>query len=274
MHPHLRRSGAVALFLGATSIMPAACASNDSSIFIRACLAATDRTTCLYQIQVTSEEIFFGTLDAAYAGEYHCVAAVENQMVPRGDPNRLKTETSGVELYEAEVQVLDPAQNNAAIKQFSVPITGFIDPGMSGQAGVGGTDITMIDAATVQVLAAKVAATGKVQEVVASVIARGRTLGGAEVHTQEFLFPIEVFVGTSCSQPAGMSCCGGMSSTMSADCRLGVDEPGGSNCQAICSSLGACGRLECNIDLVTMKSDLLSAHCPAHVPPDASCCNP
>jgi hypothetical protein len=265
MHVQIRRSGAIALLATATAILPSACARNDSSIFIRSCLATTDRTACMFQVQITSSEIFSGTIDAAYAGEYHCIAVVENQMVPRGDPNRLKTETSGVELYEAEVQVLDPAQGNAAIKQFSVPITGFIDPGMSGQPGVGGTDITMVDAATVQSEAAIVAATGKVQTVVASVIAKGRTLGGSEVHTQEFLFPIDIYYGSTCFQPPGMACCGGMGSSTSADCRLAIDEA--TSCQSVCSYLGACKTLECDT-----PGDVTTAHCPSNVPPDNSCC--
>jgi hypothetical protein len=267
MHVQIKRSGAFALLAAATAMLPSACARNDSSIFIRSCLATTDRSMCLFQVQLTAAEIYGGSIDAAYAGEYHCIAAVENQMVPRGDPNRLKTETAGVELYEAEVQVLDPAQGNAAINQFSVPITGFIDPGQSGQPGVAGTDITMVDAATVQKEALKVAGTGKVQTVVASVIAKGRTLGGFEVHTQEFLFPIDIYVGSTCFQPPGMACCGGMGSSAAADCRLAIDEA--SNCQSICSYLGACHTLECDI-----KGAVDTAHCPGHVPPDDSCCPP
>lgn len=260
------------LFAGGASLLPSACASNDSSIFIRGCLATTDRTMCMFTVQTTSSEIFKGTIDAAYAGEYHCIAAVENQLVAVGNPQTLETETDGVELYEAEVQVLDPSQNNAAIKQFSVPIAGYIDPGMAGTPGISGTDILMIDAATVQAEAKKVAATKTVQTVVASVIARGRTLGGLEVHTQEFLFPIEIYDGGTCYAPSGTACCGGTSSSSTVDCRLAIDES--TDCALICSYLGACNVLECPIDPATGLSLIDQAHCPVNTPPNNSCCNP
>jgi hypothetical protein len=56
------------------------------------------------------------------------------------------------------------------------------------------------------------------------------------------------------------------------DCWLGLDE-GALSCALLCSTFGACGVLECNIDPVTGKGDLTSAHCPAHAPADMSCCN-
>jgi hypothetical protein len=268
MFVHLRRLGAVALLTGGIALLQSSCARNDSSIFIRSCLATTDRTACTFMISTTSTEIYSGQIDAAYTGQYDCIAAVENQMVATGDPSTLKTETDGVELYEAEVQVLDPANGDAALKQFSVPIAGYIDPAMGGQPSIGGTDILLVDAATVTAERNKVAATGKVQTVVASVIAKDRTLGGQEVHSQVFLFPVQIFYGGTCYEPSGSACCGGMSTAM-ADCRLAIDEA--TNCQLLCGS--ACHSLECQIDPATGLSEIASAHCPAHTPPDDSCCH-
>jgi hypothetical protein len=268
---HLRRLGAVALLAVGAAMMPSSCASDDSSIFIRSCLATTDRTACMFQIQTTSTEIYSGTIDAAYAGEYHCIAAVENQMVTTGDPTTLMTETDGVELYEAEVQVLDPSQGNLALKQFSTPITGYIDPGMAGTPGIAGTDILMVDADTVTKEAAKIVGSTHVQTVVASVIAKGRTLGGLEVHSQEFLFPVDIYYGGTCFDPAGTQCCGGTSSSTTVDCRLAIDES--TNCALVCGYLGPCKHLACDIDPVTGLSDISSAHCPSTIPPDDSCCH-
>jgi hypothetical protein len=271
MFVHFRRIVAFGLLAGGALLLPSSCASNDSSIFIRGCLATTDRTACMFDVEVTSAEVYIGSIDAAYAGEYHCIAAVENQMVSVGDPTTLQTETDGVELYDAEVQVLDPAQNNAALKQFSVPISGYIDPATSGTPGISGTDITLIDAATIQAEAQKVISSQKVQTVVASVIARGRTLGGVEVHTQEFLFPVDIYYGSTCFASAGAACCGGTTTTSTVDCRLAIDES--TSCSTVCAYLGACHYLECPIDPATGLSVLTEAHCPAHTPPDDSCCN-
>jgi hypothetical protein len=272
MHETLKRTVAVAVLAAATAVLPAACARNDSSIFVRGCIAV-DRTMCTVTPSLTSTVLLEGTIDAVYAGAYTCFALVENQIVARGNPNDLRTETSGVSMYDAEVQVLDPTQGMASIKNFSVPITGFIDPGTTGMPGLGVSLVLMLDSQTLQALAAKTISSGFQQQVVASVVLHGRTLGGLEEHTNEFLYPITVAAGNSCAAPVGMPCVGGMGSAAMTDCRLGLDSVGGTNCQLIASQLGICGRLECN-QTAMGKSDVNSAHCPSHAPPDMSCCNP
>jgi hypothetical protein len=266
---HLRRLVAGLLVAGAT-VTPAACARDDSSIFIFGSLVV-NRTDCTWMAASNPMIWLAGQIDAAYAGEYTAVLQVENQIVARGNVNTLKTETSGVQLYDAEVQVLDPVTNNA-LSQFSVPVSGFVPPGTSGSPGLGAAEVVMVDATTLRGLGQKVVGSKTVQQVVSSVIIRGRTLGGLEVHTQEFLFPINVYYGSTCFQPSGMSCTGATSSSsMNGVCLLGIDEP--SNCQQIYSALGACHALECP-QLPGGQSDLLNAHCPAHPQPDDSCCNP
>lgn len=265
----VRRSLAATLLVAAATITPTSCARDDSSLFIRGNMVIT-RTDCSVTVSTTPNLVFSGSIDAAYAGEYVGTLLVENQIVARGNANTLKTETSGVQLYEAEVQVLDPAQGGNAISQFSVPVAGFIDPGQSNQPGAGATDVVMIDAATLQKLAGQVGSTGKQQQVVSSVVIRGRTLGGLEEHTQEFLYPILVSFGSSCTSTPGMPCVGGMATASMVDCRPAIDEV--VSCQQIAASFGACKTLHCPT-LPSGKSDLANAVCPGG-PPDNSCCNP
>jgi hypothetical protein len=266
MDLHLRRAAAVALLAGSAALTSASCARDDSSIFIRG-VVNISRTDCTFQVSDTPTLITSGSIDSAYAGQYSNVVIVENQMVATGDPTTLKTETNGVQLYEAEVQVLSPAQGNGALAKFSTPVSGFADPAMSSQAGSTGSQVLMIDATTLGTLAQTVVNTKKVQTVVASVVIKGRTLGGQEVHTQEFLFPIQVFYGTTCTSVSG-ACHSDMAMNVMADCRLGLDES--TPCQNIIASLGACGRLEC--DMAGQAPTLDNAHCPAHVPPNNTCC--
>jgi hypothetical protein len=275
---HLKRAAAVALLVAGAGLVSASCANEDTSIFIRGCLLAP-HDTCSVTAAVTSTQLLAGEIDGLYAGEYHCFALVENDMVPQEDPNTLKTETDNVQLYEAEVQVLDSTgavvTYGGTAAQFSVPIAGFVDPAMSGQPGVGVSLVTMIDAATMQALGKAVVATKVQQKVVASVVIKGRTLGGFEVHTNEFLFPITVGYGDSCSVPANETCVGGSNTTTTGDCLLGQDENAGTNCQNIASQLNFCGFLECGApDPITGCPNLANAHCPTHIPPDNSCCAP
>jgi hypothetical protein len=128
--------------------------------------------------------------------------------------------------------------------------------------------VVILDATTATALAKSASSSGKVQQVVASVIIRGRTLGGLEVHTNELLYPIEVCGGCQCAQPPGKQCYGGMDAP-DKDCRIGIDAT------VDCRYLDPCQYLECSPDAVTGKSDLTTAHCPAMAgAPNGSCCNP
>jgi hypothetical protein len=264
MHLFSCRSGAVALLLVAAALTPAACAVNNSSIAIRGVLTVS-RTDCSFQLATTSALDLEGQIDAAYAAEFLGTLLVENQMVPLGNPNTVMTETDEVQLNEAEVQILDPTNGNSVLTSYSVPVTGFIDPSMGGTAGLGAADVIMLDAKTLQQEAAKVSATGFSQQVVSSVIIQGVTLGNLNVHTQDFLFPITIVNGGTCA--AGMSgTCVGSSTAPMGDCRLGIDEPAGSDCQAIAAQEGVCGKLHC-----TTQGDPTTAECPTTLP-DTSCC--
>ncbi len=280
MHVHLRRAAALALLAAGGTVVGASCANEDTSIFIRGCLLAP-HDTCTVTAATTSTQLLQGSIDGAYAGEYRCFALVENDMVAQENTNTLMTETDGVQLYEAEVQVLNSQSEvyvfNGVPSQFSVPISGFVDPASSGEPGVGVSLVTLIDAATMQGLSKEVQLAGVQQQVVASVVIKGRTLGGFEVHTNEFLFPITVGYVDSCSVPANATCVGGNNTAATGDCLLGQDEPGGTNCQLIASQIGFCHFLECGplvLDPTTglMVSDFANAHCPTHIPPDDSCC--
>jgi len=273
MHVHLRRAGALAFLAAAAAVVSASCATNDSSIFIGGCVQVA-RDTCTATLSTTSVINFEGEIDGAFASEYDCLLLVENQMVPRGDPTTLRTETSGVQLYQAEVQVLDPTNGYGVLSEFSVPITGYIPPSAGGQAGIGGTQVILLDPATVKSEAAVAASKSKQQQVVASVVLHGTTLGGIDIATGVWQYPITISNGSSCTVPAGSTC---VSTTVvaTADCRLGLDEADGSNCQLIAAA-GPCGTLECTTtgSGATEKSDIASAHCPTHSPPNNSCCFP
>jgi hypothetical protein len=264
MYAFSKRSGAVALLIVGAALTPAACATNNSSIAIRAVLAI-NHTACTFQAATTSAVQLLGSIDPAYAEEYVATLLVENQMVPLGDPNTLKTETDSVQLNVAEVQILDPTQGNSVITSYSVPVSGFIDPSLGGTDGLGLSAVVMLDAATVQREVAQINKTGVTQQVVSTVILQGQTLGNLNVHTQKFFFPITIVApGSSCAAPMTGSCVGGTSSSMG-DCAPGIDES--TSCQTIAAQRGVCGVLEC-----TKPGDHTTAHCPVNIPPDNSCC--
>jgi hypothetical protein len=276
VHPTLARAGAVAFLAGAGALFSSACVQNESSIFIRGCLSVP-KDTCVEVGSTTSDFTLSANIDGFYRSEYRCAALLENQLVARGDITKLRTETSRVEFYRAEVQVLT---NDASPKvitrkdgspaQFSVPLAGFADPGTGVDPGIGIADVVMLDFSTLSELALTAAQPGGTHQlVVASVIVKGRTLGGLEVHSNEFRYPIDVCGGCMCHQPPGEQCAGG-STKPTPDCSLGQDESGSG---VDCRNLDACTQLECDVNPMTGMPSLAFSHCPANpLAVNKSCC--
>lgn len=254
MHVQLRRAGAMALLAAGGVLAPSACVVNESTLFIRGCLSVP-RDSCTVQASTNADFIPYGTIDGTYAvrGQYECVALFENQLVQRGDGTKLRTETSRVTVYQAEVQVLTTDPNNpVSLAAFTVPVNGFADPGAGTEPGLGLTDIVLIDPATLKKLSAKAGPKGKVQ-VVASAVLHARTLGGQELTSNEFKFPIDIYGGKECLVPPG-DVCYGSTTKPTADCLLGQDAA------VDCRALSVCS-LVCDA-----AGDFTTATCPNEAP--------
>ena len=247
-----------------TAVLAAALSACNAAepIFLRGCLDVPDRETCSLAglDPATAPLRTRGTIDAAFAQEYTCMAAGQGGAL-----------SSPVVLFEAEVQVLDPAQGNAVLKEFSSPITAPLQPDAGGNAAAF-ADVLVLDASTVRAEAKKVAGSGQVQTVVARFLVVGRLADGTQLATPFVDYPIDVWFGATSIDTGGLPCVGPTS--VPADCRLGVDEAVGTSCQDIADQGGTCAALERDIDMATGKSDLSTAHCPTHAPPDGSCCDP
>lgn len=259
MREQLRWVGTVVLLAGAGGVVASACVRNDASIFVRGCMAVP-RDTCLVTPSANVVMRSGGSIDSLVASEYVCAALVENQMVQRGNANQLRVETSRVSLYRADVTVLDAS--NTALNSFFVPLAGFVDPSDGTNPGYGWATVIMLDADTVRALTDAAVRTGKTQTVTASVVVHGRTLGGIELETNEFLYPVDVGRGWQCVNPSGGGGCYNNPDKPTDDCWLGLD--GAADCRLVnpCS-------LEC-----TTLGDLSTARCPTSTTVSASmtCC--
>ncbi len=102
----LKRGGAVMFLAIAATVVASSCAPNESSIYVVACLAPENG--CSVKADPTSRRRLNGTLDASFGGGYACSLLVANQLVARGDPDRLRPETSKIQIERAEVRVIDP----------------------------------------------------------------------------------------------------------------------------------------------------------------------
>jgi hypothetical protein len=173
-------------------------------MFIRYCMV---RPTGDCAVKADPSQPFHtsGTVDAAFGGAYYCSLLVGNQLVPRADPNRAVSETARIEIYEAKVSILDESgtsilsRNDGSTAEYTVPLNGFVDPGNASTPGYGLVDVEMVDPVTIADYGKKLKP-GATQQLVASVVLHGRTLGGNELESDEWTFPITVCNGCLCNQ--------------------------------------------------------------------------
>lgn len=219
-----RHVGSVAALLAFGGLLGAGCAENRSSLFVRGVLKF-DPDTCEVTAEATAATILRGALDVAFTTEYSAALLIGNQMVRRGNAATLRTETSRVQFESADVHTFDSAGNELAA--FTAPATGFVDPSTGAEPGFGFANVVLVDSGTAT---AAIGNSGGPVEVLASVIVRGRTLGGEEVATGEWQFPIDICRGCLVFFPGeadditlpGPNCADRSDGPTSA-CRIGLD---------------------------------------------------
>ncbi|AUX48273.1 hypothetical protein SOCE26_098050 [Sorangium cellulosum] len=203
-----RRLFALVLVTASGGLLASACADNESSLFIRMRIVPDEG--CTTECSPDESFLTYDEVDAAYPGGYShsAVLLVGNQMVQRGDSDVLRTETSRVQLYAAEVRILD--NTGSMVGEYEVPVSGTVDPGSSDDPGYNCTEVLMIDGATMDELRTRmIEEESSAIEVVSTVILKGRTLGGQEMETVEWAYPIRVCLGCSGCIDHAPECCSG-----------------------------------------------------------------
>ncbi|MDC0749778.1 hypothetical protein [Polyangium mundeleinium] len=191
-----RHVGSLTALLALGASLGAGCAENESSLFVRGVLKFPEET-CEVTAEASAPVIFRGTLDVAFSSEYSAALLVGNQMVRRGNAATLRTETSRVIFESADVHTFDSAGNELAA--FSAAASGFADPATGAEPGYGIAHVVLVDSGTSATVVGGANA-GPV-EVLARVIVRGHTLGGEEIATGEFQWPVDVCRGCLVSFP-------------------------------------------------------------------------
>jgi hypothetical protein len=252
----LRRLGAL-VFLAATvgSLAPG-CTDNGVSLFIRQC-QALPADTCSVTADASQAFISEGLLDVAFNNNYSCPLLVGNQLVARGDPAKVRAETSRIQIYGADVRILDAngdpvAKADGSAQEFFTPTSGFADPGTASSPGFGLANIVLLD---VQTASQQLVEHPGGVILISAVTLHGRTLGGNEVTSAEWRFPIQVVPRTtSCDLSPCVSgdndkpkpnCHPGINDAV--DCRLGCPcEAGTTACLPLGCVAGFCGACQAN----------------------------
>jgi hypothetical protein len=233
------------LAASAIGVLSSACAHNDSTLFIQEVMAPPPTktgTTCSYVPSPQAAFLSQGTFDIGLATSYEAVLQLGNQMVQRGpagpgsDP--VHTETSRIVINGAEVSVADAT--GAVIGNFTSVATSFVDVGATGIAGLGAVGITAIDAKTASTLCGQFADPATRHQLVLTIKAFGKTLGGTDVESQDFTFPVTVCKGCLVDYSSACVPAAGSMTTVDSSkipCQVGADSS--IPCQACATSYPA-----------------------------------
>jgi hypothetical protein len=165
------------------------CTDYSPSVFIRQVQLRQPDDECIVDDDPDSIVLPSGLLDVSLnVTGYQAAILVGNQLVRLGDADQLKPEANRVQFFEAEIELLDQAGSGLGGGFFQT-VSGFADPADGTEPGYGVVAATLIPPG----------GAGTTGTVVARVILRGVTLGGEEVETAFWDFPILVCDGCMAS---------------------------------------------------------------------------
>jgi hypothetical protein len=170
-----------------------ACTDTNTSLFILGNLYR-EAPNCGVSADPSAEMLGAGSLDLAFSNTYSAALLVGNQMTARGSKSQLRAETKRVNLQGAEVTLTDLA-GRVLEPAFSVAGAGFADVTSGESPGWGVVFVDLIPRTVGAELANDLQGTRSPRTIIAEARVFGTTIGGGEVESGPFVFPIEVCYG-------------------------------------------------------------------------------
>jgi len=215
------------------------CADNESMLFVRGAMHLT-AGSCDLVADSSATMLTNGVYDIAFKQAYSAALLVGNQLASRGQKARSRTETSSITLEGAEVNLLS-SQGGSLVPAFTSPGAGFVEVGSGQDNGYG-----VMSAVIIPAFAAKAAATNNGGYVIAEIKVFGKTLGGQDVESGVFKFPITVCSGCLVQFPVDSvdavgNCIVGTTNTAATQpCVVGQDDP--VNCAVCAGNFSVCAK--------------------------------
>jgi hypothetical protein len=207
----LRINGKALLITLALGLGASGCADNESSLFVEGILDISS-SDCVARPDASATFLSIGVLDVGLADGYIAAVQVGNQVTQQGNRDKLRTETSRIHLEGATGSVFTVDGQEL---DFEVIGTGFVHPASGTDPGLAAMFVNIVTSQQIQTLRdAGPAAWG---QMVVRFRVYGTTLGGKEIESGDYDFPISVCNGclieyppSANSAPAGMPYeCGG-----------------------------------------------------------------
>lgn len=195
MKRFVAQSLVLAFVAGTAALTTPACVDNESSLYIQGVLAPA-AGDCSFTPSAAATLFLRGRLDVAFKNEYKAALLVGSQITTRVNRNELRTETSKVRLEGVEVSLVDSADAEI-VPAFTVPVAGFIEAAQT-VASFGAVEALLVPEKAGQKLTTLLNGDKTaVKRVIAKARVYGHTLGGVDVQSGEFQWPIDVCYGCS-----------------------------------------------------------------------------
>jgi hypothetical protein len=190
MHSFPKTMAAGLLLLGG-GLLGTSCVDNDSSLFIYGVMDINS-TQCLAQASSTAVLLPSGTLDREFANGYQAALLVGSHLTEQGSREQLRTETSRLSITGAEMTLY--GTNNSVIS-FDSPATGLVDPADGTDPGLAAVFARLVRAEDLPNL-------GPDGQMIARVRILGTTLGGQNIKSGHFDYPITLCTGCLVTYPS------------------------------------------------------------------------
>jgi len=186
----LRRTMAAGFLAFGAAIASSSCVDNESSLFIYGVMEITN-TQCLAKPDQSAVFIPEGTLDRVFADGYQAALLVGSHLTQRGSRDKLRTETSRLSITGAHMTLYG---TNGSVTEFDTPATGLVNPSS-------GTDPGLAAVFARLVRQKDLAGLGDPGQMIARIKILGTTLGGQDIESGVFDFPITLCDGCLVTYP-------------------------------------------------------------------------
>jgi hypothetical protein len=189
--PSFSKTMTMGALLACAGISTQGCAENESSLFVIG-VYALSRTQCIAEPNSTAVLLPAGTLDRSLASGYNAALLVGSQLTERGSRENVRTETSRLQIEGAHITIY--STDGAEIARPDVAATGLVHP-------ANGTDPGLATVFAQLIRPGDAGALGPAGQAIVRIRIFGTTLGGQEIESGDYDFPIQVCDGCLISYP-------------------------------------------------------------------------
>lgn len=160
------------------------CVEDRTTLFIAGVYSFAGETTCEVEVSLTANQLAAGFYDPGTGAPYQMYLLVANGIQPLGDNDTLRPETSRIVIEGAVIRVTE-SLGGAGVTEFTQNLGFVVNPDDSEDPGLAAVGIPAIPAG--------MGLPDNEYTIFVSVF--GETLGGIDVESSEFAFPVTVQSG-------------------------------------------------------------------------------